>query len=211
MQRLTSKRVVVVSGSKPCCVTEISGGGEERRNARPNDTPSVPLAPETERFRGQGRQISPLDFASDSFRLVPTVTVGTRGTRRSASPKRSHAERGNERISDGTLDRMTPHQFLLLQRQNGLEETADKLHPLTLRAIRRNILPSSAPNSGSGGGGLALIHPELSWILDLPDWQAGLTLPMPPMQIFRREQQRTGTILNSLDTALLQPRAKKKP
>jgi hypothetical protein len=74
MQRLRTKKGVLPSGGKTSGVTKISVHGEERRNARKDDTPSVPLAPETERSRGQGRQVSPLDFGSDSFRLVPTVT-----------------------------------------------------------------------------------------------------------------------------------------
>jgi hypothetical protein len=66
MQRLRTKKDVLPSGDSTGCVTMISVVGEERRNARPDDTPSVPLAPETEQSRGQGRQVSPLDFASDS-------------------------------------------------------------------------------------------------------------------------------------------------
>jgi hypothetical protein len=66
MQRLRTKKGVLPSGGKTSCVIEIPVVGEERRNARKDDTPSVPLAPETERSRGQGRQVSPLDFANDS-------------------------------------------------------------------------------------------------------------------------------------------------
>jgi hypothetical protein len=75
---------------------------------------------------------------------------------------------------------MTPHQFLLLQKQNGLEDRADRFHPLTLRAIRRNILPSPA-RIPPRRRGLTLIHAESRC---LPE-------PMPTMQIFIREQQST--------------------
>jgi hypothetical protein len=51
---------------------------------------------------------------------------------------------------------------------------------LTLQAIRRNIPPS-----------IGLIHPELCWIPDLPERQAGFTLPIPTIQILKREQQST--------------------
>jgi hypothetical protein len=66
MQRLRTKKGVLPSGGKTSCVTKISAVGEERRNARKDDTPSVPLAPETERSRGRGRQVPPLDFVGDS-------------------------------------------------------------------------------------------------------------------------------------------------
>jgi hypothetical protein len=57
MQRLRTKKGVPPSGGKTSCVTKISVTGDERRNARKDGTPSVPLAPETERPRGQGRQV----------------------------------------------------------------------------------------------------------------------------------------------------------
>jgi hypothetical protein len=66
MQRLRTKEGILPSGGKTSCVTKLSVVEEDRRNARPDDTPSVPLAPETERSRGQGGQVSPLDFANDS-------------------------------------------------------------------------------------------------------------------------------------------------
>jgi hypothetical protein len=57
MQRLRTKKGVLPSGGRTSCVTKISVTGDERRNTRPDDTPLVPLAPETERSRGQDRQV----------------------------------------------------------------------------------------------------------------------------------------------------------
>jgi hypothetical protein len=158
------------------------------------------------------------------------------------------------------LVRMAPHQFLLLQRQNGLENRADKFHPLTLRAIlsawfprspwereaqdalrhrsvptrepawpalrdperrnrtgrrgneltggkfhpltlqaiRRNILPSPAPNSATRGGGL----------LSFTQNQAAFQSRCPPWRSSYASSKVLGKISNSLDTALLRPKAK---
>jgi uncharacterized protein HemX len=49
--------MILPSGGRTSCMTETSVVGDERGNARKDDTPSVPLAPETERSRAQGRQV----------------------------------------------------------------------------------------------------------------------------------------------------------
>jgi hypothetical protein len=192
MQRLRRKKGVLPSGGRTSCVTKISVAGVERRNARPDDTPSVPLAPETERSRGHAGQLYPLTFRAILSAWFPRSPWGREAQdalRHRSVPTREPAcrtgRRGNERISDGTLARMTRHQFLLLQRQSGLEDRADKFHPLTLRAIRRNILPSPAPNNS---GACPELH--LGRRGTCPD-SPRTALWMPAMDILRREHQST--------------------
>jgi hypothetical protein len=57
MQRLRTKKGVLPPGGRTSCVTKISVVGKDRRNARKDDTLSVPLALETEPARGQGGQV----------------------------------------------------------------------------------------------------------------------------------------------------------